>query len=286
MLTKVIVKMEIVDAHQHFWKYHPVNHSWINNEMKLIQRDFLPNELQQIFEANKVSSCVSVQVDQTKEETLFQIACAESNSFIKGVVGWIDLFDEYIQDEIENYQHAKIVKGFRYVLQGAPEGFMLQPRFIENLNLLANNGYTYDLLIYNNQIIEATALLKKVPNLPIVLNHMAKPKIGDNIVAWENQIKAIAQFENLSCKISGLATEANWESWKEADMVPYLDIIVEYFGFDRIMFGSDWPVCLLATSYERWLTFLKTYFSKYTISTQEKFFSGNCTKFYKLNTIN
>jgi L-fuconolactonase len=164
---------------------------------------------------------------------------------------------------------------------------MLQSKFIKNLNLLSNYNFTYDLLIYNNQITEATVLLKEVPTLPIVLNHIAKPNIRDyDIKTWESQIKAIAQFKNLSCKISGLATEANWKNWKEADLIPYLDIIVEHFGFDRIMFGSDWPVCLVATSYERWLNFLKNYFSKFSSATQEKFFSGNCTNFYKLNTIN
>ena len=161
---------------------------------------------------------------------------------------------------------------------------MLQPKFISGLKKLATHNYTYDLLIYNNQLNEAIELLKELHNLPIVLNHIAKPNIkNQDIQDWNKQISAISKFENLSCKISGLVTEADWANWTEKDLYPYLDIIIDSFGIDRVMFGSDWPVCLLASSYEKWLSLLKSYFSRFSTLEQEKFFALNCESFYKLD---
>ena len=172
--------MRIIDAHQHFWKYHPQNHAWINEDMKIIQKDFLPEDLALVLSAQHVEGCISVQVDQTKQETVFQIECAKNNHFIKGVIGWIDLLNPSIDKDIEAYKEQKIVKGFRHILQGAEKGFMLQPNFIKGLKQLSKQHYTYDLLIYANQIQEAIELIKSVEDLPIVLDHIAKgSKIGD-----------------------------------------------------------------------------------------------------------
>jgi L-fuconolactonase len=277
--------MQIIDAHQHFWNYHPEKQSWIGDDMNQIQKDFLPKDLKVVLEKNNVESCISVQVDQNKEETLFQIDCTNHNQFIKGVVGWVDLFEnDFIDEELVFYKQHSIVKGFRHILQGGANGIMLQKSFINNLNKLSRNGFTYDLLIYHHQLKEAIELLKEVPDLPIVLNHIAKPDIqGKKIEEWERQIKIIAKQQNLFCKISGLATEANWNHWNENELIPYLDIIVENFGTNRIMFGSDWPVCLVATSYERWLNFLKTYFSNFTKNERTNFFYNNCKSFYQIN---
>jgi L-fuconolactonase len=276
--------MRIVDAHQHFWKYDTQIHGWIDKEMLVLQKDFMPSDLKIVFEKNQVDACVSIQVDQTKEETLFQIECAKSNAFIKGIVGWIDLFDNNIEETLYNYKENKTLKGFRYILQGKEKDFMLQPKFISGLKKLATHNYTYDLLIYNNQLNEAIELLKELHNLPIVLNHIAKPNIkNQDIQDWNKQISAISKFENLSCKISGLVTEADWANWTEKDLYPYLDIIIDSFGIDRVMFGSDWPVCLLASSYEKWLSLLKSYFSRFSTLEQEKFFALNCESFYKLD---
>jgi L-fuconolactonase len=277
--------MQIIDAHQHFWNYHPQKQSWISDDMRLIQKDFLPKDLQVVLEKNNVESCISVQVDQNIEETIFQIDCANQNDFICGVVGWVDLFEnDSIDGELDFYKQHPIVKGFRHILQGGAKGLLLQKSFISNLNKLAKNNFTYDLLIHHQQLNEAIELLKKVPNLPLVLNHIAKPAIkSQNIEEWERQIKIIAKHQNLFCKISGLATEANWNLWNENELIPYLDIIVENFGTNRIMFGSDWPVCLVATSYERWLNFLKTYFSNFTENERTNFFYNNCQTFYQIN---
>jgi L-fuconolactonase len=277
--------MQIIDAHQHFWNYQPEKQSWIGDNMSQIQRDFLPKDFKIVLEKNNVESCISVQVDQNKEETLFQIDCANHNDFIRGVVGWVDLFEnDFIDEELVFYKQHSIVKGFRHILQGSTNGIMLQKSFINNLNKLSKNGFTYDLLIYHHQLKEAIELLNEVPDLPIVLNHIAKPDIqGKNIEEWERQIKIIAKQQNLFCKISGLATEANWNHWNENELIPYLDIIVENFGTNRIMYGSDWPVCLVATSYERWLNFLKTYFSNFTENERTNFFYNNCKTFYQIN---
>jgi L-fuconolactonase len=275
--------MRIIDAHQHFWKYNIQKHSWINEEMRLIQKDFLPLDLKLVLEQNLVEACISVQVDQTNEETLFQIDCAKSNSFIKGIVGWVDLMDLNIDITLIDLKKSSSIKGFRHILQGIKKGYMLQPQFIRGLNCLSEFGFTYDLLIYNNQMLEAIELLKEVGNLPIVLDHIAKPNIKNNdILNWSKEIKLLAQYKNLNCKISGLITEADWEKWTPEQIYPYLDVVVDAFGFDRIMFGSDWPVCLVASTYERWLNLLQTYFVKFSATEQEKFFSLNCESFYKL----
>jgi L-fuconolactonase len=275
--------MRIIDAHQHFWKYHPQNHAWINDDMKIIQKDFLPADLSKILTDQKVEGSISVQVDQTNEETAFQIECAHHNPFIKGVVGWIDLLNPLIEKDIEAYKEKNIVKGFRHILQGTEKGFMLQPNFINGLKQLSKHHYTYDLLIYANQIQEAIELIKVVEDLPIVLDHIAKPSIKTkSIEDWKKDIKSLAKYPNLYCKISGMVTEADWTTWKSEDLKPYLDIVVEAFGVDRLLFGSDWPVCLVASRYERWLNTIKDYFKEFSISEQEKIFALNCESFYTL----
>ncbi len=276
--------MRIIDSHQHFWKYHPQNHAWINEDMKVIQKDFLPEEISSIFAKEHIDGCVSVQVDQTEAETQFQIELAKENSFIKGVVGWIDLLNPSIEKEIEVYKEQKIVKGFRHILQGAEKGFMLQESFINGLKALTKNNYTYDLLIYHHQIKESLSLVKKLESLYIVVDHIAKPDIkNSNITEWYKDIKALAKYPNVYCKISGIVTEADWKKWNAEDLNPYLDIVFEAFGTNRIMFGSDWPVCLVASSYERWLSTIKNYCQNLSTSEQEKIFSTNCESFYTLD---
>lgn len=275
--------MRIIDSHQHFWIYNQQRHQWINDDMRVIKQSFKPNELEVILKEQNIEGCVSVQVDQTKEETLFQIECAKSNPFIKAVVGWVDITNIALNDDLEFYSKFKIVKGFRHILQGEATGFMLQEKFIEGLKMIANKGYSYDLLIYHHQMAEALQLLREVDTLPIVIDHVAKPSIKTKeITEWEKHIKLMAQHENVYCKISGMTTEANWKNWTKDDLIPYLDIVVDHFGMQRIMFGSDWPVCLLASSYEKWVNFLKDYFGQFNKEEQADFFSNNCERFYKI----
>ena len=275
--------MKIIDTHQHFWNYDATRHDWINEDMRAIKKDFLPEQLAPILKENKVEGCVSVQVDQTTEETDFLLALAKEHSFIKGVVGWVDLRASNLEDKLENYKDAKALKGFRHIIQGQAAGFMLQPNLIQGLKKLATRNYSYDLLIYAHQLKEANELIKQVTELPIVIDHLAKPNIKNNeIEDWKKEITALAKYPNVYCKISGMATEANWETWAMAGLQPYLDTVVEAFGTERIMFGSDWPVCLVASSYAKWLNGVQKYFNTFSSTEQEAIFAGNAIKFYKL----
>ncbi len=275
--------MKIIDTHQHFWNYDATRHDWINEDMRAIKKDFLPEQLAPILKENKVEGCVSVQVDQTTEETDFLLALAKEHSFIKGVVGWVDLRASNLEDKLENYKDAKALKGFRHIIQGQAAGFMLQPNLIQGLKKLATRNYSYDLLIYAHQLKEANELIKQVTELPIVIDHLAKPNIKNNeIEDWKKEITALAKYPNVYCKISGMATEANWETWTMAGLQPYLDTVVEAFGTERIMFGSDWPVCLVASSYAKWLNGIQNYFNTFSSTEQELIFADNAIKFYKL----
>ena len=275
--------MKIIDSHQHFWNYDATRHDWINEEMRAIRKDFLPEQLAPILKENNVDGCVSVQVDQTTEETDFLLALAKEHSFIQGVVGWVDLRASNLEDTLENYRDAKALKGFRHIIQGQAAGFMLQPNLIQGLKKLATRNYTYDLLIYAHQLKEANELIKQVTELPIVIDHVAKPNIKDSEMEdWKKEITALAKYPNVYCKISGMATEANWETWTMADLQPYLDTVVAAFGTERIMFGSDWPVCLVASSYAKWLNGVQKYFNTFSSTEQEAIFAGNVIKFYKL----
>ncbi len=275
--------MKIIDTHQHFWNYDPKTHSWINEDMKAIRKDFLPADLAPILKENNVDGCIAVQADQTEAETQILIREANQNSFIKGVVGWVNLKDKGIKEKLEEYSNETTLKGFRHIIQAEPKGFMLDTSFQKGLSALAKYNYTYDLLIYEAQLAEANTLMKQLPELPIVINHIAKPNIKKGEYEnWKKEMKAIAEYPNVNCKISGMATEANWDSWTMDTLKPYMDTVVESFGTERIMFGSDWPVCLVASSYEKWLKGLQNYFNTFSISEQEAFFANNAIKFYKL----
>jgi L-fuconolactonase len=275
--------MKIIDTHQHFWSYDPKIHDWINEDMKVIRKDFLPADLAPILKENNVDGCIAVQADQTDTETQILIREANQNSFIKGVVGWVNLKDKEIEEKLEEYSNETNLKGFRHIIQAEPKGFMLDASFQKGLSALAKYNYTYDLLIYETQLAEANTLIKQLPELPIVIDHIAKPNIkkGDSD-DWKKEIKAIAQYPNLYCKISGMATEAHWDTWTMDTLKPYIDTVVEAFGTERIMFGSDWPVCLVASSYEKWLKGLQNYFNTFSIDEQASFFANNAIKFYKL----
>jgi L-fuconolactonase len=251
--------------------------------MKVIRKDFLPADLAPILKENNVDGCIAVQADQTDTETQILIREANQNSFIKGVVGWVNLKDKEIEEKLEEYSNETNLKGFRHIIQAEPKGFMLDASFQKGLSALAKYNYTYDLLIYETQLAEANTLIKQLPELPIVIDHIAKPNIkkGDSD-DWKKEIKAIAQYPNLYCKISGMATEAHWDTWTMDTLKPYIDTVVEAFGTERIMFGSDWPVCLVASSYEKWLKGLQNYFNTFSISEQEAFFANNAINFYKL----
>ena len=272
-----------IDAHQHFWKYDPVRDSWITDDMCLLRQDYLPNDLLPYLEANNIDGCVLVQSAQSPEENVFQLDNAAAHDFIKGVVGWVDLRHPQLNDQLQHYSSFPKMKGFREILQGNPE-LMLSADFRKGLGLLQRYGFTYDLLVHAAQLPAAIALVKMFPDQSFVLDHLGKPQIKEEeIRQWTKDIRQIASFENVSCKISGMMTEADRENWVLDDLLPYMDVAVEAFGSKRIMFGSDWPVCLTAASYAQTVNIARAYFSTFTINEQELFWGLNARTFYKLN---
>lgn len=276
--------MPRIDAHQHFWRFDPVRDSWINDEMKLIQRDFLPSDLQPILRRNGIEGSVVVQSDQSEIENEFQLLNAANNDFIKGVVGWVDLQAVDIDEQLHKLSGYKKLKGFRHVLQAEPDpAFMIKPDFLRGVSHLHKYRFTYDILIYPRQLPYASQLAEAFPSQPFVIDHLAKPFIKDKIIEeWKKDIAAFAQHKNVSCKISGMVTEADWTSWKKEDFRPYLDVVFEVFGSKRILFGSDWPVCLVAASYEKMLGIVEDYISEFSKQEQADFWGGNAISFYDL----
>ncbi len=276
--------MQKIDAHQHFWVFDPVRDSWIDGSMPEIQRDFLPDDLEPILKTNGFDGCVVVQSHQSEAENEFQLKNADKNSIIKGVVGWVDLCSSEVGPQLEFYSGFKLMKGCRHILQGEPDAsFMLQKSFMQGVSLLRKFGFTYDLLIYPKHLQNAKMLVETFPDQPFVIDHLAKPDIKNkNIDNWKKEISALAKMGNVSCKVSGMVTEADWKNWKPEDFTPYLDVVFEVFGAKRILFGSDWPVCNVAGGYEKMLSIVQNYTSALTQNEQGLFWGGNAASFYKL----
>lgn len=276
--------MQRVDAHQHFWKYNPVRDSWITDDMSAIQQDFMPDDLWPVLDHNGFDSCVVVQSDQSEAENEFQLANAGRHHFIKGIVGWVDLQHENVEKRLQYYSGFQKIKGFRHLLQGEKNrSLMLQPAFKRGVGLLHKYNFTYDILIFPDQLGYTTELVQLFPEQKFVIDHIAKPAIrSSEIKDWKQAMQTIAQHENVHCKISGMVTEANRATWKKEDFIPYLDAVVSAFGIDRIMYGSDWPVCLVAASYEEMVAIVRDYFLSFTKREQEKVFGINAIEFYRL----
>lgn len=273
-----------IDSHQHFWKYNEDRDTWITDDMSVLQKNFLPEDLRPVLAQHGIEGTVIVQSDQSKEENVFQLANALQHDFVKGVVGWIDFQAENISDQLSYYQEFKKMKGFRHILQGEKQrDFMLRPAFMQGIRQLERFGFTYDILIFPDQLKYAVEFVRAFPNQPFVLDHIAKPNIKDQkIDEWKLAMQELAKQENVSCKVSGMVTEANWQTWKKEDFRPYLETVAEAFGPKRLMYGSDWPVCLVAASYDTVLNLVKDFFSTFSKSEQELIFGENAVRFYKL----
>jgi L-fuconolactonase len=273
-----------IDAHQHFWKFDPVRDSWISDDMSVLRRDFLPGDLQPLLQQNNFDGCVTVQADQSEEETLFLVDLAKENAFIKGVVGWVDLQADNIEERLEHFKQYEVVKGFRHILQGEKQrDLMLHARFKKGIALLEQFSFTYDILIFPDQLKFANQLVSSFPRQKFIIDHLAKPYIKTKqIEEWKKEMLQIAQYENLYCKISGLITEADWQNWKKEDFIPVLDVVLEAFGSNRILFGSDWPVSLLAGCYEKVVEVVADYFASFSKAEQDQFFGENAIQFYNL----
>lgn len=273
----------IIDAHQHFWKYDPHRDSWIDESMQVIRKDFLPDDLKPILEANNVDGCIAVQADQSEEETQFLLDIANKNSFVKGVVGWVDLCADNIDENLSHFSQNNFFRGVRHIVQAEKKDFMLREDFQNGISKLESYGLTYDILIFQEQINEAGKLVEKFSNIPFVLDHIAKPNIkAGDIKTWRNDISNLAKHPNLYCKLSGMVTETSWQNWSIEDFKPYIETILENFGVDRIMFGSDWPVCLLSGSYYQVLEVIEYSTQLLSNSEKEKLMGENTVNFYNL----
>jgi L-fuconolactonase len=273
----------ILDTHQHFWHYNPERDTWIDESMGPLKRDFFPVDLEPILKKNTVSGCIAVQADTSEEETQFLLDLAQNYSFIKGVVGWVDLTHENVEERLTFFAKNTLFKGVRHILQAEKDDFVLQKDFQNGVGHLAPLGLTYDLLIYPRQIESAIQLIETFPNQQFILDHLAKPNIQNK--KWEHWcalIKELAQLPNVACKLSGMVTEADWNLWKPSDFKPYIETILDTFGENRILFGSDWPVCLLAAEYTEVLNIVKEFTASLSPQAQSKLWAQNAIQIYNL----
>jgi L-fuconolactonase len=274
----------IIDAHQHFWHYDPVRCAWITDAMAGLKRDFLPSDLEPELARNGVDGCVFVQAEQSDRETEFLLQLADRSEKIAGVVGWIDLASPTIVETLNRYTRFKKLRGFRHIVQDEPDDrFLLREEIVRGIEALNGFGYTYDILIYPKQLPAAVELASRLPEQKFVIDHLAKPNIRQNTLEpWATHMRAIAKYPNVYCKVSGLVTEANWRSWTERDFRPYLDVACEAFGAKRLMFGSDWPVCLLASNYSGVKQLIEAYVQNFSNLEREQIFGETATHFYGL----
>jgi L-fuconolactonase len=275
--------MNAIDTHVHFWKYDKKRYAWINKEMKVLQEDHLPEHLALTLKRNSVDAVVAVQADQSELETRFLVELANTHDVIKGVVGWIDLQSENVVEHLQNFSQFPVIKGWRHIAQDEPSDFLLRKDFQRGIAALSSFNYTYDILVYHHQLTAAAEFVASFPNQAFVIDHCAKPDIKNKkIDEWKKDIKAIAKYPNVCCKLSGLFTETKWKDWSPAEFYPYLDTVFEAFGVNRLMFGSDWPVMLLSGMYVQWKSLLEKYMENHSEDDREKVFQLNGQLFYNL----
>lgn len=274
-----------IDAHQHFWKYRADRDSWITEEMSILRQDFMPEALLPLLEQHGFDGSVVVQADQSDEETFFQLENAVQFPFVKGVVGWTDLQDRNIEETLSKYALYPKLKGFRHILQGERDrAMMLGKAFKNGVRYLRNFGFTYDLVLFPDQLQFAENLVAEFQEQFFVLDHLGKPDIkNQEIKDWSRGIFALAKHDHVYCKASGLVTEADLANWKATDFIPYLEVIFEAFGVERVMYGSDWPVCRLAATYGQVNGVMEEYISSFSTFEQALFWGGNAERFYKLS---
>lgn len=270
-----------LDSHQHFWSYDAAQYPWILPGSPL-HRDWLPDDLAPLLAAAGIDGCIAVQARQTIEESRWLLLLAERAPIIKGVVGWVDLRSECVEGQLAELVPHKKFRGVRHVVQDEPDDrFMLRADFLRGIGKLKAFGLTYDLLIFPKQLPAAIELARRFPGQPFVLDHIAKPAIKDGTLEpWRAQIRELAQAPNVMCKVSGMVTEAKHGAWRAEDFRPYLDEVFEAFGAERLMYGSDWPVCLLSASYAQQFGLVDDYTRTLSTAQREAFFGGNAARFY------
>lgn len=244
-----------IDSHHHFWKYDPVTYSWMNEKMGVLKKDYQPEDLQAEINSSNIDGVISVQADQSMRETDDLLKHANEHSFIQGVVGWFPLAEPELEGLLERYASNPWLKGVRHVVQDEPDDrFILGDAFNAGIRRLKPHNLVYDILIYERQLGASIEFVDRHPGQVFVLDHVAKPRIGDQVIEpWKTQMFDMAKRENVYCKLSGMATEADWQSWTKEELWPYIEIALEAFGPARMMLGSDWPVARLAVEYGDWI---------------------------------
>lgn len=274
----------ILDTHQHFWNYESEKHSWVSDDMAVIRRDFLPQDLKPVYEQNGVEGCIAVQADQSLEENSFLLSQAKNNPFIKGVIGWVDFQDIQVEETLQYYDNEPLIKGYRHVVQAeADPTFLLRKEFLRGIAKLEGRDLVYEILVFSHQLPVVLEFVKLFPKQRFLIDHIAKPYIKKGYIdAWALLMKAIANYDNVSCKISGMITEADFKNWKTEELMPYMNVVLEAFGPKRIMYGSDWPVCLVAGSYPQVIKVAKHFSHQLSKEEQDNFFYRNAQRMYNI----
>jgi L-fuconolactonase len=291
--------MRVIDAHHHFWKYTPEEYGWIDDSMGALRRDFLPVDLRATLDgaaiqaksasrfAAGVDAAVSVQARQSLEETAWLLGMAEQHDFLAGVVGWVPLIDPGVEQILEHYASRPKLKAIRHIVQGEPDDrFLLRDNFNRGIRALTAVGLVYDILIYERHLPVAIEFVDRHPRQRFVLDHIAKPRIRDAAIEpWRANLRELARRENVFCKLSGVATEADFPNLTpdhRGVLRPYMDAALEAFGPRRIMFGSDWPVCLAAMPYGDWFGMVRDAIGGFSESEQEWVLGGTAAQAYGL----
>jgi len=275
----------MIDSHQHFWQVGRFDYPWMSSDLGVLYRDYLPHDLSPILQRNGVDKTVLVQASNSVAESRWLLQLADANSFIAGVVGWTDLMNPQVEEQLGELSAHPKFKGVRHLVESElDDDWLVQPAVLSGLKRLATYGLSYDLLVHTRHLKYVPQVAESCPELALVVDHLAKPPIARNeIKEWSQALAPLAKFPNINCKLSGLVTEANWNSWHTNDLHPFVDRALELFGADRMMFGSDYPVCLLAATYEQVLESFQEILKDLNEKERDKIFSTNAAKFYRLN---
>ena len=275
----------MIDSHQHFWQVGRFDYPWMTKDLGVLYRDYLPNDLEPILQNNRIDKTILVQASNSVAESRWLLELANASSFIAGIVGWVDLMSPEVNRQLDELCADQKFKGVRHLVESEPnDDWLVQPSVLSGLKQLSARGLSYDLLVHTRHLKHVPRVAESCPELALVIDHLAKPPIARNeIKEWSQALQPLARYANINCKLSGLVTEANWTSWKTEDLRPFVDLALEYFGPDRMMFGSDYPVCLLAASYDRVLDSFQEILRSVSDTDRDKIFSQNAAKFYRLN---
>jgi len=274
-----------IDAHQHFWRYNPTEYGWIDDSMASLQRDFLPPDLKPELDRAGFDACIADQARQTLEETDWLLRLATDAPFIAGVIGWVDLRASNARDQLASLAANPKLLGVRHIVQGEPDDrFLLQPEFLRGIAALEEFHLTYDILIFPRHLPVAIEFVQRFPRQLFVLDHLAKPLIkAQTTEPWASHTRELAKFPNVFCKLSGMVTEADWNAWKPEHFAPYLEVALEAFGPERLMIGSDWPVCKVAAGYSQVMGLVIDFLDQYPREALESILGGTAQRFWRLN---